>query len=163
MSYGQFPNRELAAYAGFICRSIDRIVVCLNGLDEGQLNWRPPGPQTNSLYLLAIHTMANAEENILGTLCGQPIERRRGDEFAVWGTAAADAEARWRDLRERLTAALGTLDPTELEREREHPRRGSLTGREVLLVVARHAAEHQGHAELTRDLLRATLSGKSRG
>ncbi len=163
MSCGPFPNRELAAYAGFICRSIDRIVACLDGLDEAQRNWRPPAPQTNSLYLLAIHTMANAEENILGTLCGQPIERRRDDEFTAWGTAAVDAEARWHDLRERLTAALSALDPTELERERTHPRRGSLTGREVLLVVARHAAEHQGHAELTRDLLRATLSGESRG
>jgi hypothetical protein len=29
---------------------------------------------------------------------------------------------------------------------------GVLTGREVLLVVARHAAEHLGQVELTRDL-----------
>ena len=41
----------------------------------------------------------------------------------------------------------------DLDRERVHPRRGLLTGREILIVVARHAAEHLAHAELTRDLL----------
>lgn len=155
MSHTAFPNRELAAYAGFICRSIDRIVACLAGLDAEQLNWRPPAPQTNSLYILAIHTMANAEENILGTLCGQTIMREREDEFTAKGTSAADAETYWHDLRERLAIALRRLDPAELEREIHHPRRGSLTGREILIVVARHAAEHMGQAELTRDLLRA--------
>ncbi|CAN5843324.1 hypothetical protein BH10CHL1_BH10CHL1_01810 [soil metagenome] len=48
----------------------------------------------------------------------------------------------------------------ELTRVRSHPRRGQITGREILLVVACHAAEHRGQAELTRDLLfaaRATL------
>jgi hypothetical protein len=30
-----------------------------------------------------------------------------------------------------------------------------LTGREILLVVARHAAEHLGQADLTRDLATA--------
>jgi hypothetical protein len=30
--------------------------------------------------------------------------------------------------------------------------RGEVTGREVLMLMARHAAEHVGHAELTRDL-----------
>jgi hypothetical protein len=30
-----------------------------------------------------------------------------------------------------------------------------VTGRAILIVVARHAAEHLGQAELTRDLLRA--------
>ncbi len=48
--------------------------------------------------------------------------------------------------------ALSALD---LEREVTHPRRGALTGRDVLIVVARHAVEHLGQAELTRDLARA--------
>lgn len=160
MTQNTEPNRELAAFSGFICRSMDRIVACLAGLDERHLNWRPPAPQTNSLYVLAIHTMANAEENILGTLCRQPIARRRDDEFTVHGTVAADAEAIWRDLRARLNAALDQLDSAELEREHNHPRRGVLTGREILLVVARHTAEHQGQAELTRDLLRAAFAEK---
>ncbi|MBN1310607.1 MAG: hypothetical protein JXB30_04240 [Anaerolineae bacterium] len=35
----------------------------------------------------------------------------------------------------------------------EHPRRGQMAGRAELIIVARHAAEHMGQAELTRDLL----------
>jgi hypothetical protein len=39
-----------------------------------------------------------------------------------------------------------------------HPRRGAISGREILIVVARHAAEHLGQAELTRDLWKARQS-----
>jgi hypothetical protein len=38
---------------------------------------------------------------------------------------------------------------SEAETMRQHPRRGPLTGREILIVVARHAAEP------TRDLMKA--------
>ena len=42
---------------------------------------------------------------------------------------------------------------------RAHPRRGTITGRDVLIVVARHAAEHWGEAQLTRSLLKARTGG----
>jgi len=60
----------------------------------------------------------------------------------------------WRELRARRETALAALPAGELDRERPQPRRGPLTGREVLLVVARHAAEHWGEAQLTRSLMR---------
>lgn len=37
----------------------------------------------------------------------------------------------------------------------QHPRRGIITGRDVLIVVARHAAEHWGEAQLTPSLMKA--------
>lgn len=40
----------------------------------------------------------------------------------------------------------------------EHGWRGPIARREVLIVVARHAAEHLGQAELTRDLALASNS-----
>ena len=48
-----------------------------------------------------------------------------------------------------------TLPAADLDRERKHPRRDMLTGREVLIVVARHTAEHWGEAQLTKSLLLA--------
>ena len=48
-----------------------------------------------------------------------------------------------------------TLPAADLDRERKHPRRDVLTGREVLIVVARHTAEHWGEAQLTKSLLLA--------
>jgi uncharacterized damage-inducible protein DinB len=147
-------NRELESYWRFISSSLDRLIACLEGLAEAELNWRPLS-NANSLYALAVHTMANAEENILATLCGQSVHRQRESEFSARGSSSEPVRAQWMALRERLAESLASLPSDELDREREHPRRGPLTGREVLLVVARHAAEHLGQAELTRDWLRA--------
>lgn len=144
---------ELDSFGGFICRSIDRIVEDLDGLGEAGAHWRPPAPDANSLVGLALHTMSNAEENLLATLCRLgPVERSRAAEFENESATVETVRARWAELRPRIEAALRDLDPAELDREREHPRRGPLTGRDVLIVVARHAAEHQGQADLTRDL-----------
>jgi hypothetical protein len=146
---------ELESFLGGIFSSIDSVVGCLEGLDERELNWRPPAPETNSLYAIATHVLGNAEENILGTLCGIPVERHRELEFKACGSSSALVRERWRRLQERIRNAVANLAPSALDRQREHPRRGPLTGREVLLIVARHAAEHWGQAQLTRDLLKA--------
>jgi hypothetical protein len=58
-------------------------------------------------------------------------------------------------LRPRLAEALANLPPGALDASYSHPRRGTVTGRDILIIVARHSAEHLGQAELTRDLLRA--------
>ena len=143
---------EVDTFWRFIVNSVEHILACLDGLPEEDLNWRPL-ENANSLYALATHTMGNVEENILGVLCGQTIHRQREAEFTMRGNSPKFLRQKWNDLQERIKAALDKLPEAELDRQREHPRRGQLTGREVLIVVARHAAEHLGHAELTRDLL----------
>jgi hypothetical protein len=155
MTVPEFASREAAVYCRYILSSLDRLVGCLNGLDETGLNWQPPAPGTNSLYALVTHTLANAEENILGTLGGQTIARRHEEEFGARGDTPDLLDARWHALRRHVTVTLAGLTSADLDGEVVHPRRGPVTGREVLLVVARHAAEHLGQAELTRDLLRA--------
>ncbi|HEX5505757.1 MAG TPA: DinB family protein [Thermomicrobiales bacterium] len=150
-----FQSAEIATCWRYIASSLDRLVGVVQGLDAADLQWRPPAPETNSLAALATHTLGNAEENLLGVLCGRPVRRDRDAEFAASAPSAAELAARWADLRARLETALAALPAAELAREREHPRRGAITGLAVLLVVARHAAEHLGQAALTRDLLRA--------
>lgn len=141
----------------YIAGSIERLVEMLGELSAAELNWRPPAPDSNSLFVLATHTLANTEENILGTLCGIAVRRRRETEFQAYGPTAEPIQQRWAHLRAEVDAALGTLAPEALRTLRQHPRRGPITGREILLVVARHAAEHLGQAELTRDLMKAAL------
>jgi len=153
-------SRELTAAAGFLCRSVDRIIACLDGLDGDSLNWRPPASGANSLYAIATHAVANAEENVLRTLCGRPAVSVRGDgahqrEWSARADAADELRSHWSAVRAQIEVEVPKLAPAELERERQHPRRGTLTGRDILYVAARHAAEHQGQAELTRDLLAA--------
>ena len=144
---------EALIFWRYIASSLDRLVGCLEDLTEAQLNWRPDAPEANSLYALAVHTLGNAEENLLQTLGGQPVGRDRDGEFAAQGVAPQALAARWAALRAGLSAHLANLPDGALDAAHAHPRRGTITGREILIVVARHAAEHLGQAELTRDLL----------
>jgi hypothetical protein len=151
---------ETASFQRLIFETIDRLVQSLEGLTEAQLNWRPPAPDTNSLYAIVAHVLGNAEENILQTVCGQPVSRSRAAELAARGTTWEPLRDHWRELRGRMAGALAALPAADLDRERAHPRRGALTGRDVLIVVARHAAEHWGEAQLTLSLLRAAGGGE---
>lgn len=145
-------HAEVAMYYGAICRSIERVVESAEGLGAGQLDWRPPAEGANSVYAIAVHVFANARENLLGTLCGRDIPREREAEFSASGGSATALRGEWLALREELEANLSTIAAAALDRVYTHPRRGAVTGREILLVVARHTAEHAGQAELTRDL-----------
>ena len=150
--------REVDIYWRRISDTVDELVACLEGLDSDSLNWSPLD-DANSLYVLATHTMGNVRHNFLNVLCGLPITRDRDAEFVARGASAAEIEARWDDLKDQISAAIEDLPDAELDRDKNHPHRGVITGRDVLVVVAGHAAEHYGQAQLTRDLARARLSG----
>jgi len=152
---------EVESFRRYIVSTIRQLVEALDGLDEQALNWRPPAQETNSLLAIVTHVLGNTEENLLGTLCGVVVERDRDGEFATRATSSNALREKWRLLESEIGVTLAQLAPSELDRERDHPRRGRLTGREVLLVVARHAAEHWGEAQLTLSLLRAHRGGRS--
>jgi len=151
-------DREVDIYWRRISDTVDELVACLEGLDGDSLNWSPLD-DANSLYVLATHTMGNVRHNILNVLCGLPITRNRDAEFVATGASAAEIEARWDDLKAQISAAIEDLPAAELDSDKNHPHRGVITGRDVLVVVAGHAAEHYGQAQLTRDLAGARLSG----
>ncbi len=151
-------SREIDLYWHKIRDTVDELVACLEGLDSDSLDWRPLD-DANSLYVLATHTMGNVRHNILNGLCELPVTRDRDAEFMVRGDSAVEIEARWNELKDQISEAIQELPPDELDREKDHPHRGTITGRELLIVVARHAAEHYGQAQLTRDLVKAQLSG----
>jgi uncharacterized damage-inducible protein DinB len=146
------PDKEIESYWRYIRHSIDRIFLCLDRLDETDMNWRPLD-NANSLYVLATHIIGNVEANILGVLCGQKIHRQREEEFKAHGSSIEPVHQRWREVRENISAQLAGLSSNDLDKEYTHPRRGKITGRDMLITIVRHAAEHVGHAELTRDLL----------
>jgi hypothetical protein len=146
------PDEEIKSLWRYIGRSVDRVLVCLDGLSEDDLNWRPLD-SANSLYVLATHVMGNIEENILVVLCHEKMDRRREDEFKARGSGAGPIQQKWRQLQHSVSSHLARLPSGALDQEYEHPRRGRITGRDLLITIARHMAEHVGHAELTRDLL----------
>ena len=151
-------SREIDLYWHKTRDTVDEIVACLEGLDSDSLDWSPLD-DANSLYVLATHTMGNVRHNFLNVLCGLPITRDRDSEFVARGGSAVEIEASWNELKGQISDAIEELPPTELDRERDDPNRGIITGRELLIFVARHAAEHYGQAQLTRDLVKARLAG----
>ncbi len=147
-------KREIDIIWHLISDTVDDIVGCLEGHGESDLNWSPLG-DANSLYVLATHTMGNIRFNVLGGICDVPVQRDRDAEFVAKGSSADEIKERWNELRDQISERVKALPEDRLDREKEHPGRGIVTGRESLIVVARHAAEHYGQAQLTRDLLKA--------
>ncbi len=156
-----FASRELADVWRLIASSVDRLVEVARDLEADggadALHWRPRAPEANSVLALAHHTLENLEDNTLYTVAkvDRPTPREREAEFATDDPSTDRLVARWTALRPRIEEALAPLDATILAEARQHPRRGEQSVLTVLVVTARHAAEHLAHAELTRDLHRA--------
>ena len=126
---------------------------CLDEFNQDALNWRP-AQDANSLYVLATHILASCEESILEVLGGRPVGRTRDEEFLATGVSAEPIQAQWARSKGLLLQVLGEVSTADLDREYDH-RLGRLTGRQTLILVVGHSAEHLGHAELTRDLLKS--------
>ena len=151
-------TREIDIYWHKISGTVDEIVACLEGVGSDDLDWSPLD-DANSLYVLATHTMGNVRHNLLNGLCGLPVSRDRDAEFVVEGGSAADIVANWNELKGQISDSIEGLPQGEMDRERDHPRYGTISGRALLVLVSTHAAEHYGQAQLTRDLLKAQRSG----
>lgn len=153
-----FASEEVAIFWRYIRSSLDRLMGVLDGQPPEVLSWRPPAPSTNSIFVLAHHTLANVRVNLLGTMCDQEFARDRDSEFTAMAVEHAAAGVPWPELRVEIEEALSRLAKDALDAEYVHHWRGNITGRELLIIVARHATEHLGQAELTRDLAVAALS-----
>lgn len=148
-------ERETGRFLDAIISSLDRIVACLEGLSEADARWSPAAPKANSLLVIANHTLANVERNVLATFAGQPYDWNRDAEFLAESVTPDQIRRQSADLAARMRSTLEATTSSDLLSERSHPRLGSVPGREVLLQAARHVAEHVGEAELTRSLLLA--------
>ena len=134
----------------------DRIVGGADGLDAAALNWRPPAPEANSIFVIATHTLGALEQNVIQSLCRlKTFDRDRDAEFVAQGASSASLAARWAGLRPELHAALEALTQADLDDQRPHPRFGDMTGHELLARCVTHIHEHAAHVELTRQLIDA--------
>lgn len=148
-------RRELTLVLGRVCRLLD-------GLTASELNWRPPAPEANSLYVIATHVLGNAEAWVLGIICGQHVHRDRDAEFRASGTDPRPLIERTQRLSEEMSRALQALPPSALEETRRPapPLLGigpaeDLTVRQALMRVLVHALMHVGQMQITRDLATA--------
>jgi uncharacterized damage-inducible protein DinB len=141
---------EIEPFRRRLLRELDRVVGVLEGLDDSAVNWKPSAAGTNSLLVLATHTLGAAEDHVVRQAAGKLVTRVRDAEFAAVGSASG-IRARADEVRRRIIDALDGLDPARLDDERDTPS-GKRSARDQLVHAVAHAAEHAGQAELTRDL-----------
>lgn len=154
----EFASAEVGSFWRFTLRSLDGFMEIVDSLSVDELNWRPPAPETNSIYALTSHTLGNVRMHVYRVLLGQPIDRDRDGELRSVADASNVPIPAWPALRSGVEAALKELPPETMDRSFDHPVFGPLSGRDVLMAMMRHTSEHQGHVELTRDLIVAARS-----
>ena len=131
----------------------------LAGLPDEALSWRPEAENTNSLAVLAAHSVT-ATRFWLGSGAGESKaidDYRRNDRapsFAVAGGAAAEFAVQFDMMLAALSAVFASATEAHLAAEVAQPADPSMTrsGVECLIHGIGHLREHVGQAQLMRDL-----------
>ena len=151
------PDPLLASARDLVGESVTELRSSIQGLPVEALNWRPAGEQTNSIAVLATHTL-HSTRMWLSMAMGAPLpERDRDSEFRV---AATDAAALLRlvdKLSEDCRVVLRSAEDMDWAAPRRTQGRGGDAPAEVSAAFALiHATEHlRGHVDqisLTRQL-----------
>jgi uncharacterized damage-inducible protein DinB len=130
----------------------------IDGASKEALNWRPGGDDTNSIAVLAVHSMASTRMWFSVAVGASLPERDRPSEFRA---TAEDAPGLLRFVADMERDCLGLLDGardidwTAMRRTHPRPRPGAderVTGAWALLHALEHLREHAGQIALTRQL-----------
>ncbi|MGP3942605.1 DinB family protein [Streptomyces sp. 6N106] len=149
--------RDQNEYVYFLRRAFDGMLDALEDLGDDLGNVRPPLPGANSVYAIAYHCVGVADYWIGHIIAGREVDRDRAAEFTAVGNAH-ELRRNVDGLFERLETDLESVTPTVLPRntppaEFEGPDR-PLSARGVQLHVLEELAQHHGHIQITRDLLK---------
>ena len=151
-------NDEVAAIRLFLNETVQRMIDVASELSDDELHWSPPTPDGNSVAVLLAHTTGSIEETIVQVMSGEAVNRDRDAEFVERDTSAVVLAEQWAALAVRLEPVFAAIDADQLNAVHQHPRRGDVTGRNVVIGALAHAREHLGQAELIRDLIHAARS-----
>jgi uncharacterized damage-inducible protein DinB len=150
---------EATHFALVLERIARRALAQFKDISNADLNRPLELPESNTAFALATHLIGSAEYWVLQLAGGQDMHRDRLSEFHATGTGA-DLVARYERWLVAMQELLSTLPDERLDRpihvpSRNHPslRENTTTLRDALLHAVEHCALHQGHLELTRQLL----------
>ncbi|GAB4455523.1 MAG: hypothetical protein Fur0044_49770 [Anaerolineae bacterium] len=124
----------------------------LEGVPQEGLDWVPPGPEMNSLAVLAAH-ITGSERYWVGEIAGgDPAHRDRSAEFR---TEKVDGTALLAGLEASLAhsrATLAQLTLADLETRRPAVDRDEVTVAWALFHSLQHIATHLGQMQMTRQM-----------
>ena len=152
---------EGTQFANVLERIARDVIKQLDGLPDSVLNQPVPLPDANTLYAIATHLAGATEFWAVQMASGRDAGRNRLAEFRATGEGAA-LIARYERLIAALHDALDTLPDAAMngippQPPAEYRSTGGLgdvlTLRDCLLHAVEHGALHQGHIQITRQLM----------
>lgn len=148
-----------------IVRALDRLWLCLEGMNSRQINWRPPVAGSNTLYSIIIHALGAAEEATTtftqcqetGSTLKQQIMRCDRHQFFSDGPLEV-LSAVFHEERDVIAKRLQSLDGMDLtisysQNVHIYPESVALTGYAILLNLLEHLYEHVGQSQVIRDFV----------
>jgi len=162
-------GREMPGEANHFAVVLERIVrnalAQFRDISDVDLNCPLELPESNTAFVLATHLIGSAEYWVLELAGGSDVQRDRLSEFRATGTGA-EVAARYERWLAAMQELLHTLSDERLDQPvsvpaRYHPALAEepMTVRDALLHAVEHCALHQGHLELTRQLLGYSPAG----
>ena len=146
----------------YVDQALGEMTAILTGLGDELASTRPDLPGANSPYAIVTHCCGVLEAWGGEAIAGRRIERDRPAEFRATG-AVSDLVAKVAAARARLIVDLAGVDWAAAPRGPVDPQDADLPlGRSqggVLLHIYEELAQHLGHLELTRDVLRHAAGG----
>jgi uncharacterized damage-inducible protein DinB len=134
-------------------------------ISDADLNRPLELPESNTAFALATHLIGSAEYRVLQLAGDRDVHRDRPSEFRATGTGA-ELAARYERWLTAMRELLSTLPDERMDEPVSlsagyHPslHEEPMTVRDALLHAVEHCALHQGHLELTRQLLDYAPSG----
>jgi hypothetical protein len=122
----------------------------LEGLPAEALDWSP-GPQMNSLTVLATHSAAAVRYLIGDVIAGDSSHRVREEEFRAVGVGAAALSQRLAAASAYAQDVVTGLTVAELGQQRFSPQHNTnYTVAWCMFRALDHLSEHIAHAQLTR-------------
>lgn len=140
---------EVLSYVDRLRDRRKEILKCVQDLDAAALQWRPPMPDTNSLAVLAFHSLGAERQWLHAVVGNRTIQRDREAEFRARAQDVASLPVMVAAVAEESERILTALTPAELDARRTHRNR-DLSVRWCILHILEHYSEHLGQMWLTR-------------
>jgi uncharacterized damage-inducible protein DinB len=156
-------GREMPGEASHFAIVLERIarhaLAQFRDMSDVDLNSPLELPESNTAFVLATHLIGSAEYWVLELAGGRDVQRDRSSEFRATGKAS-ELVARYERWLAAMQEVLHSLPNEQLDQPANvsasyHPTLDEepMTVRDALLHAIEHCALHQGHLELTRQLL----------
>jgi uncharacterized damage-inducible protein DinB len=157
---------EARQFEAVLQRIVQTALEQFQDLPDTDLNRQLELPESNTAFALATHLIGSAEYWVLEVAGGYNVQRDRLAEFHATGSGT-DLVERYHRWLTAMHEVLNVLPNEQLEQParinpRFHPSLEDkpMTVREALLHAVEHCAIHQGHLELTRQLLGYSPAGR---